>query len=119
MCNLLDSISCKFDFIACSETWFTSETDNTCFQIPGYTLVNENRTFSTGGGVALYVSFGYSFAIRNDLKIDSIENLCIETNDMIVGVIYKPTNFSNPEFLDKLEGTLHNVFPSKKMYFNG
>ena len=42
MCNLLDSISCKFDFIACSETWFTSETDNTCFQIPGYTLVNDN-----------------------------------------------------------------------------
>ena len=31
--NLLDSISCKFDFIACSETWFASETDNTCFQI--------------------------------------------------------------------------------------
>ena len=53
MCNLLDSISCKFDFVACSETWFTSETDNTCFQIPGYTLVNDNRTFSTGGGVAL------------------------------------------------------------------
>ena len=53
MCNLLHSISCKFDFIACSETWFTSENDNTWFQIPGYTLVNNNRTFSTGGGVAL------------------------------------------------------------------
>ena len=94
MCNLLDSISCKFDFIACSETWFSSETDSTCFQIPGYTLVNDNRTFSTGGGVAFYVSLGYSFAIRNDLKIDSIENLWIETNDMIVDVIYKPPNFS-------------------------
>ena len=33
---------------------------------------------------------------------------------MIVGVIYKPPNFSNPEFLDKLERTLHNVFLSKK-----
>ena len=55
MCNLLDSISYKFDFIGCSETWFTSETDCTRFQIPGYTLLNENRTFSTGGGVALYV----------------------------------------------------------------
>ena len=73
----------------------SSETDSTCFQIPGYTLVNDNRTFSTGGGVALYVSLGYSFAIRNDLKIYSIENLWIETNDMIVGVIYKPPNFSN------------------------
>ena len=98
MCNLLDLISCKFDFISCSETWFTSETDCTRFQIPGYTLLNENRTLSTGGGVAWYVKSGYSFSIRNDLKIDSIENLWIETNDMIVGVIYKPPNFSNPEF---------------------
>ena len=70
MYNLLDSISCKFDFIACSETWFTFETDSTCFQIPVYTLDNDNRTFSTGGGVALYISLDYSFAIRNDLKID-------------------------------------------------
>lgn len=38
----------------------------------------------------------------------------IETDDMIVGVIYKPPNFSNTEFLDKLERTLHNVFLSKK-----
>ena len=53
-CNLLDSISCKFDFIGCSETWLTSETDCTCFQIPGYTLRNENRIFSTSGGVAFY-----------------------------------------------------------------
>ena len=112
MCYLLDSISCKFDLIACSETWFTSETDNTCFQIPGYTLVSDNRTFLTGCGVALNVS--YYFAIRNNLKIDSIENLWIETTDMIVGVIYKPPNFSNPEFLDKFETIVHNVFLSKK-----
>ena len=34
MCNLLDSISFKFDFIGCTETWFTSETDYKSFQIP-------------------------------------------------------------------------------------
>ena len=111
ICNLLDSISCKF---SCSETWFTSETDSTSFQIPGYTLLCENRTFSTGGGVALYVRSDCSFSIRNDLKIDLVENLWIETDNMIVGVIYKPPNFSNLEFLDKLERTLHNVFLSKK-----
>ena len=87
------------------------------FQIPGYTLLNENRTLSTGGGVALYARSGYSFSIRNDLKIDSIENLWIETNDIIVGVIYKPPNFSNPEFFDKLERTLHNVFSQRKNAF--
>ena len=64
----------------------------------------------------MYVKSGYSFSIRKDLKTDSIENLWIETNDVIVGVIYKPPNFSNPEFLDKLERTLHNVFLFKKKY---
>ena len=83
-----------------------------CFQIPGYTLLNENRTFSIGGGVALYVRLGFSYSIRNDLKIDSIENLWIETNDTIAGVIYKPQIFQtqNSEFLDKLERTLHNGY---------
>ena len=52
----------------------------------------------------------YSFSIRNDLKIDSIENLWIETNDMIVGVIYKPPNFSNPEFLDTNLKELYTMF---------
>ena len=86
-----------------------------CFQIPGYTLLNENRTFVTGGCVALYVRLGCSYSMRNDLKIDSIENLWIETNDTIVDVIYKPPNFSNSEFLDKLERTLHNVYLCKKI----
>ena len=33
---------------------------------------------------------------------------------MIIGIIYKPPNFSNSEFLDKLEVNLHNIFLSKK-----
>ena len=50
-----------------------------------------------GDGVALYGRSGCSFSIRNDLKKDSIENMWIETNDKIVGVIYKPPNFSSLE----------------------
>ena len=89
--------------VAPSESWSTSGTDSTSFQIPGYTLLNENRIFSTGGGVpsALCVRLGYSFSIRYDLKIDSTENPWIET----AGVSYKPTNFSKPKFLDKLGRT--------------
>ena len=36
--------------------------------------------------------------------------------DKIVGVIYKPPNFSNPEFLEKppRKKTLHSVFLAKK-----
>ena len=50
--------------------------------------------FTAGGGVALYIRLGYSYSMRNDLKIGSIENLWIETNDTVVGVIYTTPNFS-------------------------
>ena len=50
--------------------------------------------FTAGGGVAWYIRLGYSYSMRNDLKIGSIENLWIETNDTVVGVIYTTPNFS-------------------------
>ena len=112
-CFVLSNLNTLLSLILSVNPRLGSPLKCTCFQIPGYILLNENRTFSTGGGVALYVRSGYSFSIRNDLKID-IENLWIETNDMIVGVIYKPPNFSNPEILEKLEKTRHSVFLAKK-----
>ena len=75
-----------------------------------------NRKTLLGGGVALFVKSDISFCIRNDLKIDLIESIWIKTQDMIIGVIYKPPNFSNTEFLDKLEVTLHSIFLSKKKF---
>ena len=47
--------------------------------------------------------------LRNDLKINSIESLWIEINDLIVGVIHKPPSVWNSEFLDKLETSHLNI----------
>jgi len=57
------------------------------------------------GGVALFVKSDYSFCIGYDLTIDNIENICMETLEMILGAIYKPPLFSNLDFLDALEVT--------------
>ena len=114
MCNFIDSSAFAFDVIGLSEIWFTSHTDVNSFQIPGYTLISDNHTYSIDGGVALFVKSNFAFCIRNDLKIDPIENIWIETQDMIIGVIYKPPNFSNTDVLDKLEVTLHSIFLSRK-----
>lgn len=68
------------------------------------------------GGVALFVKSDYSFRIGYD-----IENIWIETLEMILGVIYKTSHFSNLDFLDALEVTEHSiycVFP-KKLFNNG
>ena len=51
----------------------SSQTDLSCFQIPGYTLINENRTYSIGGAVAIYIKSDYSYFMRNDFKIDSVK----------------------------------------------
>ena len=55
-----------------------------------------------------------NFHLRDDLRIDTIENVWIETQDLIIGVIYKPSSLSNPDFLDKLEENLHTIYLSKK-----
>ena len=68
--------------------------------------------FTAGGGVALYIRLGYSYSMRYDLKIGSIENLWIETNDTVVGVSIQPQIF-HTGFLDKLEKILHNVYLSQ------
>ena len=50
-CNLLDSISFSFDFLGCSETWLSPQTNLDCFNIPGCVLENnrqgQSRTGST------------------------------------------------------------------------
>ena len=38
----------------------------------------------------------------------------IETQDLIIGVRYKPPSLSNCEFLDKFEETLHTIYLSNK-----
>ena len=48
------------------------------------------------------------------MKLDIIENVWIETQDLIIGVIYKPSSLSNRELLDKFEETLHTTYLTNK-----
>ena len=76
--------------------------------------INHNRTSSSGGGAGLYVKSDRNFHLLDDLRIDTIENVWIETQDLIIGVIYKPPSLSNRDFLDKLEENLRTIYLSKK-----
>ena len=62
----------------------------------------------------MYIKSDRNFHLRDDLRIDTIENVWIETQDLIIGVIYKPPSLSNRDFLDKLEENLHTIYLSKK-----
>ena len=67
LCNLLDSTPFTFDFIGCSETWLSPHSYLDCFSIPGYVFINDNRTYSSGGGVGLYVKSDRNFSLLNIL----------------------------------------------------
>ena len=112
--ELLASIPFAFDFMAFSETWFTSETNIEELEILGYNMVSDDRTYSSGGGVALCLRDGNDFQMREDLRIDGIENLWVDTGERIVGVIYNPPNHFLGEFLDNIENALHSIYLSKK-----
>ena len=114
LCNLLDSTPFTFDFIGCSETWLSPHSYLDCFSIPGYVFKNDNCTYLSGGGVGLSIKSDRNFHFQDDLRIDTIENVWIETQDLIIGVIYKPPSLSNCDFLDKLEENSHTIYLSKK-----
>ena len=73
-------------------------------------MLMDNRLFSTGGGVALYLKSSFDYSLRNDLKMACIENTWVETNDLLIGVIYKPPGRSQREFLEQFEQVLHAIF---------
>ena len=39
--------------------------------------MNDNRTYSSGGGEGLYIKSDHNFHLRDDLRIDIIENVCL------------------------------------------
>ena len=114
LCHLLNSFPFQLDLFACCETWITSQVDICSLQISGYNIITDNRTFSTGGGVALYLKSSFEYYLRNDLKIAGIENIWLDTQDLIIGVIYNSPSGSQRDFIDEFENVLHSVFLSKR-----
>ena len=92
LCNLLDSISdIEFDLIVCSETWNTLQGDVERMQIPGYNLLLDNRTFFNQWRGSLYLKTSFDYSVREDLKINGIENIWVDTHDNANWCYLQPT----------------------------
>lgn len=94
--TLLSNIQNPIMAIAISETWLTESTESTFF-IPNYTLVSSSRVGKSGGGVGIFVNNSLSFTIRSDLScmMNIIECLFIEVTirgkkNIIIGTVYRP-----------------------------
>ena len=70
-------------------------------------MLTDNRKFSNGGGVALYLKSNVNYILRA-----GIENIWVDTQDLLIGAIYNPPNRSQREFLDEFEQVLHSIFLS-------
>ena len=62
--------------------------------ISEYNMITDNRISSIGGGFALFLKEDVDYCLREDLRIDGIENIWVETQNLIMGVIYNPPNGS-------------------------
>ena len=78
----------------------------------GYNIITYNRKFSIGGGVALYLKSNFEYHLRNDLKIAGPENICPDTEDMLMNVIHILPSRSQRYFIDDFEKVLHSTFMS-------
>ena len=101
VCSFLQTLNCKFDIIALSETWFNENTCTEIFSLNGYNLYTCNRKNKRGGGVLLFVSNKYScvnivenmtLAIDNCLEIITVELELYKTKKVSIGCLYRAPN---------------------------
>ena len=62
--------------------------------ISEYNMITDNRISSIGGRFAIFLKEDVDYCLREDLRIDGIENIWVETQNLIIGVIYNPPNGS-------------------------
>ena len=77
-------------------------------------MITDNRISSIGGGVVLFLKEDVDYCLREDLRIEGIENIWVETQNLIIGVIYNPPNRSQRQFLDEFEQLLHTIYFSER-----
>lgn len=128
--NKLDIIEAeynKFDIITFSETWLpienttrpTSETrlssegTNKSFLLPNYhSPIRKDRPNGSYGGVAVYIKNYLVCIPRNDLEIDGLEAVWVETKldqkSLLIGCFYRPPG-SNVHYWDLINDSIRKA----------
>ena len=100
------------DVLALNETRLDSTISNLEIGINNYTIIRRDRT-RHGGGVAIYIRSTIEYKIRDDLKDDGLEFLCIEITKpkikpFLISTWYRPPN-SPVELFDKFHVILEKI----------
>lgn len=101
----LRSLNHRFDILAFSETWFTSETDVPFF---GYKSEGVYRKCRKGGGVALYFKENLQYEVLSDLSLvcTHYESIAVKCSGTLVACAYRPPSSETVEFVQFMRDLL-------------
>ena len=105
----------KTSILGLTETWFSQSPDN-LHNINGFNLVTKSRLRKRGGGVAFYIPTQYDYTVHDEMSYmnDILESLFIEiavpkSKSLTVGIIYRPPQSNQNEFLNIIQDLLQNI----------
>ena len=76
----------KVDIICLTETWLTNEIDDCLMNIPGYSIVRNDRRCRRGGGTTIYIRNGLCFSVVPVDLISEIEGTFIDLPSINLGM---------------------------------
>lgn len=84
-----------------TETWIISEADAKLYQLPNYKHVYNYRKTRKGGGVSIYIHDSIKYEVTEDLCENGNHYLWVHIKKLSlnIGVIYKPGDSNNNDFL--------------------
>ena len=91
----MENIEHKFSVYGFTETWLT-ESNQSCYGLPGYNHVNVVRKERSGGGASLFISDVLEYNEIDELTdVNAIMEtvfveICLNHTNVIVGVVYRP-----------------------------
>ena len=105
----LESKNSRVDALLLCKTFLTKLTDK-LVNVPGYTLINNNRSHSNGGGVAILLRNDIPHKERPDLGVlieKEVESVYIEItakngSQILLGSLYHSPNTDRKAFIDHL-----------------
>ena len=101
----------KFDIIAFSETWFSSNNNLNIFSLPGYQFCHMDHEDRRGGGVAIYVKNGIEFDVIESIgfAVDNLLECISRKKSIIVTCIYRQPDIKIEAYVDIIESFLNDM----------
>ncbi len=112
--DLLEIESQPYDVLVFTETWLSREISNDELSIPNFgPPFRCDRPDRLGGGVAIYLRDYLHGILRNDLSVNGLEALWVETchnnQTILIGGFYRPPN-SNNNYWNLLEESFDRAY---------